>query len=219
MTEQETVKIITLIVMSYPASERFKDENIIKAMAAIWSNVFKDDKYRLVELAVRKHISVNKWPPSIAEIREIITDIMHPEIVPPDVAWAAVSDLMYAKGEFVNQSYLSLPPLIKRTIEIIGWSNLYSLHCEGARGGKSGLDRVAFMDQYKPAYARMREQATLPVAVVEACHKAEIAYGEDTIRMLNAATQERIEKQSYYDRNARFLNTKLLGGNSDDDKE
>ncbi len=223
MTEQETVKIVTLIVMSYPATERFKDENTVKAMVAVWSNIFKDDQYKLVELAVQKHISVNKWPPNIAEIREIMADVMHPEIVPPDIAWAAVSDLMYAKGEYFYEEDIHLPPLIKRTIEIIGYSNLYRLHCEGVRGGKSGLDRVAFMDQYKPAYERMREQAILPKAVSDACSKAEKALGEQTTRMLEAVKKQREEKDEFYHR--RFLDNaldygdkKLLGGSSDESK-
>ena len=43
MTEQETIKIVTLIVMSYPSSEKFKDETSLKGMVAVWKTIFKDN--------------------------------------------------------------------------------------------------------------------------------------------------------------------------------
>lgn len=225
MTEQETVKIVTLIVMSYPASEKFRDENAVKAMVAVWSNIFHDDPFRLVELAVQKHVSINKWPPSVAEIRDIMVDVMHPEIIPPDLAWAAVSDLMYANGRYdYGRSESILPPLVRRTVEVIGWDNLYELHCEGSRGGKPGLDRVAFMDQYKPAYEREREKASLPQSILAACEKAEHNLGEPR-KALESAYQQRKEKEELYDsliyRGFEAIGASekpLLGGNTDDDQ-
>ena len=85
MTEHETIKVVTLIVMSYPSSEKFKDETSLKGMVAVWKTIFKDDNAQLVEMAVQKHISVNKWPPSIAEIREQMVNLTRPDIVPPDM--------------------------------------------------------------------------------------------------------------------------------------
>ena len=225
MTEQETVKIVTLIVMSYPASEKFRDENAVKAMVAVWSNIFRDDPFRLVELAVQKHVSINKWPPSIAEIRDIMVDVMHPEIIPPDLAWASVSDLMYANGQYdYGRCASTLPPLVQRAVEVIGWDNLYELHCEGARGGKPGLDRLAFMDQYKPAYEREREKASLPQSILASCEKAEKNLGEPR-KVLEAAYRQRKEKEEFFDslicRDVEMIESStkpLLGGKHDENQ-
>ena len=112
MTESETIKVVTIIVMSYPSSEKFKDETTLKGMVAVWKNIFKDDDAKLVEFAVQKHISVNKWPPSIAEIREQMVKLQRPDIIPPDVAWTAVSDLLYAESEFFSGNLYNILPIM-----------------------------------------------------------------------------------------------------------
>ena len=226
MTEQETIRIVTLIVMSYPSSEKFKDETSLKGMVAAWKVFFADDNAQLVELAVQKHINVNKWPPSVAEIREQIISIVRPDIVPPDVAWSAVCDLLYAYGEFSNPNlYSVLPELVARIVEIIGWSKLYSLHCNGYGRNADGMDRVAFMDLYKPAYEREREQAMLPERIKDICEKKRQEIGGENIKKLESAREQRKKQEEYYERlthrNYERLieanETKLLGGNSDEE--
>lgn len=226
MTEQETIRIVTLIVMSYPSSEKFKDETSLKGMVAAWRVFFADDNAQLVELAVQKHINVNKWPPSVAEIREQIISIVRPDIVPPDVAWSAVCDLLYAYGEFSSPNlYSVLPELVARTVETIGWSKLYSLHINRYGRNADGMDRVAFMDLYKPAYEREREQAMLPEAIKTICEKKRQEIGGDNIKKLESARAKRKEQDEYYEslthRNYERLieanETKLLGGNSDEE--
>ena len=53
----------------------------------------------------------------MAEVREIMLEIQHPELIEPDKAWLAVSDLMYSAGQFnhgdlshpVSYTHLTLP--------------------------------------------------------------------------------------------------------------
>lgn len=220
MTKQETVKVVTLIVMAYPAAEKLKDENTITAMVEVWANIFKDDNPRLVELAVQKHIATNKWPPNIAEIRDQMVTLEHPEIIPPDVAWAAVSDLLYSSG-YGDQSHM-LPPLIARCVETIGWDHLKEMH-RGAHGGyKPGMDRVTFIAQYTPMYEREREKAMLPKMISEAVSKTEKVLGGEAYRQIEAAHQKRRDQDELWDNlmnrdikalRARAEEKKLLGGN------
>ena len=221
MTKQETVEIVTLIVMAYPAAEKLKDENTITAMVNVWAKIFKDDNPRLVELAVQKHIATNKWPPNIAEIRDQMVTLEHPEIIPPDIAWAAVSDLLYATSMYGDPSSM-LPPLVARCVETIGWDHLKELH-RGQHGGyKPGMDRTVFIAQYTPMYEREREKAMLPKALSEAVSKTERILGGEIYRQIEAAHQKRIDQDELWDslieRNIRALRSgaeekKLLGGN------
>ena len=93
MTREETIKVIGIITTAYPNFDKFRDEKHIRSMVAIWADMFSEDDAGLVALAVKEHISTSKWPPSIAEIREIMTRIAHPDIIPPDEAWEVVSKL------------------------------------------------------------------------------------------------------------------------------
>ena len=199
MTEQETIKVVTIIVMSYPSTDKFKDEATLKGMVAVWKTIFKDDDAKLVEMAVQKHISVSKWPPSIAEVREQMIDITRPDIIPPDIAWAAVEDLMNVKGEYSDPDlYYHLPEPIARVVEVIGYSKLYKLHCNRYGHNADGMDRVAFMDLYKPAYARERENAMLPPRIRSATEQKRAEIGGAVLKQLDSLHAERMEKDSYY---------------------
>lgn len=196
MTEKETIKVVTLIVMSYPSNDKFKDETTLNGMVAVWKNIFKDDNAKLVEMAVQKHISVNKWPPSIAEIREQMVNIIRPDIIPPDVAWTAVSDLLYTEGEYSTANiYSVLPASIARVVETIGWRELYQMNCGRTRGNYDGMARVAFMDLYKPVYERERENAMLPDRIRSVCDRKRAEMGGSALNMINQAHAKREEQK------------------------
>ena len=223
MTRQETVDLVTLIVAAYPAADRLKDRDTIKAMVNVWEKIFKDDNQNLVRLAVEKHVATNKWPPNIAEIREQMALIEHPELVPPDVAWIVVSDLLYSESEHSDPTK-TLPPLIDRCVDAIGWRHLKELNRGYISGRKPGMDRLAFMQQYTPMYERVRERAMLPKALYETVLKAEQKLGSETYQMIEAAYQKRLAKEQEFrdlitDLNMDVLSSpeeaKLLDGGAD----
>lgn len=159
MTRNDTIKIIAIIVMAYPSFDKFKDEGHIEALTSMWAEMFKDDDAVIVSMAVRKHISTSKWPPSIAEIREDMIDIQRPDLIPPDRAWAVVVDVMRSKGEFIaDDLHDVLPPMIARAVKRIGWRSLWDMRIYD----KAGADRAAFLSMYKPVYDEARQKAILP---------------------------------------------------------
>lgn len=226
MTEKEVVQVVTIIVMAYPASEKLKDETTLKAMVAAWYKFFKDDDAKIVEMAVLKHISVNKYVPNVAEIREQMAQILHPEIIPPDIAWAAVKDFIIAHGEFGSPDpYRELPAPIARVVKTIGYSQLYQLHRGHYGGNKDGMDRVAFMDLYKPLYEREMEKAMLPPALNAAIEHKRTEIGGQTLKMLEDIQERRTKEEHKYDfdynAHERLLeynhNKKLLGGTDNEE--
>ena len=101
MTKKETIGLFGILIAAYPNFDKFKDDSQVEGMVNMWATLFSDDDSAIVGLAVKKHIMTSKWPPSVAEIREIMADITHPDLIPPDQAWAAVADLLYAESEYV----------------------------------------------------------------------------------------------------------------------
>lgn len=165
MTREDTIRVIGVITAAYPNSDKFRDEKLIRSMVAVWSDMFSEDDAGLVALAVKEHISTSKWPPSIAEIREIMVRIAHPDIVPPDEAWEVVSKYLDITGEYnYRDIYLALPKAIAEAVDSIGYGQLYAMHVAYARGhaSKAGLDRVAFMQAYEDKVERQRRKAMLP---------------------------------------------------------
>lgn len=196
MTKKETTQILAAIISAYPNHDRFESEMAIEGMVDVWASSFQEDDVQLVQLAVAKHIQTNKWPPSIAEIREIIMTIQCPDLIPPDEAWIAVTDLLYV-GEFGDQSN-ELPPLIKDAVDAVGWSNLQEMRRSASRGGKPGLDRVAFMDIYKPLYERERQRMQLAPGIRSTIDRLTEPLSGDGSKMIESARKKRQEREALY---------------------
>lgn len=199
MTRADTAKLIAIIVMAYPNFDKFKDDDHVKSVVNMWATMFSDDDPGLVGLAVKKHISVSKWPPSVAEIREIMVEIQHPELIPPDLAWSAVQDLLTTEGEYgLNGSiYDRLPEMIARAVESCGgYHAIYKLRVSPYRdGGKPGMDRVAFMQQYTPLYERAKERAMCGKALSAAIDGTTAKIDSPERRQLERITEARREKE------------------------
>lgn len=188
MTVKETAQVLAAISSAYPNHDRFASEQAVEGMAKIWAATFAEDDAKLVQLAVAKHIQTNKWPPSIAEIREIIMSIQCPDLIPPDEAWIAVTDLLYVDESGHNTE--SLPAMIKKAAAAVGWSTLRELRRSAYTGGRPGLDRVAFMDIYKPLYERERQRMQLAPGIRSKIDKmTEAMTGEDRKKIENYHTE------------------------------
>jgi hypothetical protein len=192
LTKAETANLIALIVMAYPSFDKFRDEKHIKLLTDTWAGMFIDDSGGLVEMAVKKHISVSKWPPSIAEIREIMAGITKPDIIPPDEAWAAVANVMYSVGEFRHDDLSQyLPPLVLQAVEAVGYSALYEQYRH-----HTGYDRVAFKDVYEPMYQREREKAMLPLSLQKKFDLASRKFTEGGRAKLTASAEAKQQRKN-----------------------
>ena len=197
MTKKETIELFAILIAAYPNFDKFKDDNQVEGMVNMWASLFVDDESALVSLAVKKHIMTSKWPPSIAEIREIMADITHPDLIPPDQAWAAVSDLLYAVGEYNHgNAHRNLPPLIAQTVDAIGWKTLYQLHRGSYGGNKDGMDRVAFMDLYRPAYERARQDACCSTSLIGKMDAVKRQLSSGGLAQLEAVKAQREEAEN-----------------------
>lgn len=167
MTKAEVLDVITVIVMSYP--DRIKEDSV-PGMVTAWLAFFGDDDPKTVKTAVMKHIACSKWPPSIAEIREIMVTLQNPGLVPPDTAWTLVEKQMTDScftgfGYSDDDLYSVFPPLVAKTVAGIGWATLNQMSRGQCYGYKNGQDRQTFLEHYTPEYKREMESAMLPAAV------------------------------------------------------
>lgn len=201
MTKADAAKLVAIVVTAYPNYDKFRDEAAVTATVSLWASMFQSDDGRIVALALNKHIATSKWPPSVAEIRELMLELMHPDLIEPDRAWLAVSDLLYTTGEHnYGDLYLQLPPLAARAVEAIGYYNLYEMHRSCYRGGKPGMDRVAFMDIYKPMYEREKQRAMTPQNLTAQIDAVAASLPDKGQRLLTDREQDRRGKEEQYRR-------------------
>lgn len=199
MTKADAARLVAIVVTAYPAYDKFRDEQAVEATVNLWARMFKDDDGAVVALALNKHIATSKWPPSVAEIREGMLEVQRPDLIPPDEAWATVSDLLHTTGGlFYGDLYAQLPELVARAVEVIGWEALWEMHRGAYGSGKPGMDRVAFLQQYTPAYEREKQKAMTPGSVtrrITASAAALLPGGRDPVAELRAKREREREQE------------------------
>ena len=201
MTKADAARLVAIVVTAYPNYDKFRDDEAIKATVNLWALMFENDPSSIVGLAVKKHIATSKWPPSVAESRELMLEAQRPDLIAPDQAWAAVSDLMYQEGQYNHGDlHQQLPPLIARAVETIGWGNLWEMHRAYCVGGKPGMDRVAFMQQYTPMYEREKANAMTPKAIGEGIGTALAALPDSSQKLIADREAGRRAKDEEYRR-------------------
>lgn len=200
MTKADAAKLVAIIVTAYPNFDKFKDAQEITSTVNLWATMFSDEDARIVGLAIKKHIATNKWPPSVAELREIMLEIQHPELIAPDQAWAAVSDYMETTGQYnYERLECELPPLVARAVEVIGYHNLYDMN-RGTYGNNSpGIARVAFMQQYTAMYNREKARAMTPAEITATIDAIAGALPDKGQSLLEKREKSRREKNLLFD--------------------
>lgn len=74
MTQKEIVQILAIIKAAYPNSYKMTEEEA-SGTIGVWYMQFSNISANVVLMAVSKHISTSKFPPSIYEIKNKISSI------------------------------------------------------------------------------------------------------------------------------------------------
>lgn len=93
MTKKEAVQILAVLKAAYPASYNGMTKEEASGTVSIWAMQFEDMPVDIVMMAVHKLIATNKFPPSVAEVKEKIKTIH----------WEAY-DAITVKKEFLPES-------------------------------------------------------------------------------------------------------------------
>ena len=200
MTRADAAKLVAIVVTAYPNFDKFRDAQAIASTVDLWAAMFMNDDNRIVWLAAKKHIATSKWPPSVAELREIMLEIQRPDLIAPDQAWAAVSDYMHTAGQHGSvHPERALPPLVARAVEVIGYNNLYEMNRGSYGDSKPGMARVAFMAQYTAMYEREKARAMTPTEITQTIDEIAGALPDKGQSLLETREQDRRRKDRELD--------------------
>lgn len=122
MKKHEIAQLLTVIAAAYPKFPQIND-----TMVNIWAEMFKDIDYKVANIAVKKIILENTFPPSIAELRQAIVDITTPKEEKLDAgqAWGQVTKAIKNYGLYrPDEAFASMSPMTQKTVENIGWQNI-----------------------------------------------------------------------------------------------
>lgn len=139
----------------------YPKENILPNQQAmeLWFRELQDIPYSVAEAGLRKWVSLNKWSPSIAEIREMVSEVK--QGIPQDWGdgWEQVMKAirkygMYGAGEAMD----SFDPITRQCVERLGFKNI-------CLSENIAADRANFRMIYESLIERKKkdEQLALPL--------------------------------------------------------
>ena len=166
MTEAEFARFAMALKTYYPR------ENLLpnKQSMDLWFMQLQDIPYKVAEVGLNQWVSLNKWSPSIADIREMSTSIAHGEMPSWGDAWQEVLRAVRQYGSYrPSEALNSLSPLARKVTERIGFVNL-------CMSENISADRANFRMIYEQLADRERkeEQLSIPLKTLIAQMRGEI---------------------------------------------
>ena len=155
MTKKEFAVFSMALKTYYPKENIFPND---KAME-LWFEQLQDIPYEVASAGLKKWVSINKWSPSIAEIREMAVSIVKGDIVPWGDAWEEVQRAIRKFGSYrADEGLNSLSPITRKATEQIGFTTL-------CLSENPSSDRANFRMIYEQLAERERreEQVSVPV--------------------------------------------------------
>ena len=152
MTKQEFAIFAMALKTYYPRENLLPNEQAMD----LWFIQLQDIPYQVAEVGLNKWVALNKWSPSIADIREMTSGITRGEIPDWGEAWAEVQRSIRKYGSYRAQEAIeSLSPITKKAVQRIGFMNLCMSDNEVA-------DRAHFQKIYEILVEREKKDAMLP---------------------------------------------------------
>lgn len=143
----------------------------------VWFALLGDLEYPVLNAAIQKYMLINKFPPTIADLREIATSISIGDVPDWGEGWEKVLQAIRRFGYYrESEAMQTMDQLTQTCVKRLGWRNL-------CMSENSNQDRANFRMIYEQLAERTKKEATLPISL------------NNTIKQLNAAAVKQIENK------------------------
>jgi hypothetical protein len=200
MEKSEVVLIYAALTIAYPKLAE-PDEATIE----MWHRALADVDYKVAEVAVQKLILENTFPPSIAEVRAAIAEIMQPNIPTPAEAWGEVERAMRLYGYYREKEALdSMSDITRQTAKCMGWAKM-------CMSEEPSVTRGQFMKMYEQIANRRRSESLLPQPLKDEIKKISEKYSARLIEGKGVEKDPRFGTNGKKDNSGRWLQGDDIG--------
>ena len=119
MTEAETLKVLAVLKVAYPAMDSRLSDEEYDAMVNLWAEMFIDEPYEVVGAAVKAFIATDEqgFPPSIGKIKAQIRKL---SFTPDQLTEAEAINLILqaTRNSTYNcgEEFKKLPPMLQKLV-------------------------------------------------------------------------------------------------------
>lgn len=123
-----------------------------------WYDLLKELPYNTVILALKKYALANKFPPTIAELMEIASNLVAERLPDSDEAWGEITKAVRKYGyPREAEALASLSETVRKTVERIGYQTICQSPCD-----QLNTFRAQFKGFYEAEYRRSLEVHKTP---------------------------------------------------------
>ncbi len=149
MTKGEVAKLLVVLAASYP---KFEVDDL---KVQVWYEMLGDLDYDVANIAIKKIIMLNTFPPAIAEVRKAAIEISSPRGLTAAEAWGeairAIRDYGYYREK---EAMASMSPITAQVVRYLGWREI-------CLSEEPEILRAHFLKMYDQVAAREQEKQLL----------------------------------------------------------
>lgn len=164
MTAKEFGFLADAIKTYFPRDNVLPTENAMR----LWYEELKDIPYQLAYTALRKYVSINKFAPTIADIREQVAELnnQNEEELNETAAWSLVLKAIRRSTYYSEEEFAKLPPVVQRAVssprQLREWATL-----EDVDGKTLTVIQSNFQRTFRTEQQRERERNKLSMDVLK----------------------------------------------------
>ena len=168
MTKEEFSYFAMTLKTFYPKDNLLPSKEAME----LWYRMLQDIQANIANVFLQKWVMVEKWPPSIADIRAGCMQILEEPLPDWGEAWRATIKAISRYGHMREREALdSLPKLARETVERLGYQHLCMSENEIA-------DRAQFRNVYEILLKRESEDRQLPIGLQETISQYRLGRGQ-----------------------------------------
>jgi hypothetical protein len=149
MTKGEVAKLLVVLAASYP---KFEVDDL---KVQVWHEMLGDLSYDVANIAIKKIIMLNTFPPAIAEVRKAAIEISSPMGLTAAEAWGEVIRAIRDYGYYrEKEAMASMSPITAQVVRYLGWREI-------CLSEEPEILRAHFLKMYDQVAAREQEKQLL----------------------------------------------------------
>lgn len=154
MTKQEFAIFLDNMRNAYPREKVLPTEGA----KALWFNALSDIPNDVASAALAKHMFTSTWPPSIAEIRKLASEVVMKQPAEWSEAWKKVRKAVRNFGTYGEEDAMaSFDPVTREVVRRMGYQDLCMMPSDEVR-----IYEAHFRDIYEQIVREHQEVAAMP---------------------------------------------------------
>lgn len=143
----------------------------------MWFALMGDLPYEVCNVAIQKYMLTNKFPPTVAEIREIASGVVNGDPLSWGESWERALKAVRRYGSYNKIEALnSLDPLTRKCVDSIGYMQL-------CMSENIMVERAHFQKIFEVMAKREQQQKQMPLQLQEAISRLQIKGMDEPLKI------------------------------------